>query len=124
MERAGRLLGGALRRLRRPEAGIAWLASAWPEIVGENLAAHTRPVRCESGYLEITADAQEWATHLRGMQREFCAHINCEWGGDLVRDIAFVSPQRATEAAGATASRRLPRELDNHHTPFLRRRPV
>ena len=119
MERAGRLLGRALRRVRRPEAGIAWLSSSWREVVGETLAAHTRPVRCEHGHLEIAADAKEWVAQLQTMEREFCAQINCAWGGDLVRDVTLVAPRPAAPSEGVP---RPPRELDNQHTPFVRRR--
>lgn len=120
MERAGRFLGSALRRLKRPEAGIAWLTSAWPEIVGETLAAHVRPATFESGHLEIIADGKEWANQLRSMEREFCAQINCAWGGDLVHDVIVVDSP--AQPQGAAIAQRLPRELDNHHTPFIRRR--
>src|ERR1700681_4675023 len=49
VERAGEFLGRVAQRLGKPEAAIAWLGAAWPSIVGSALAAHTRPVRCESG---------------------------------------------------------------------------
>jgi predicted nucleic acid-binding Zn ribbon protein len=125
MERAGRFLGSALRRLQRPEAGIAWLTSAWPEVVGKTLAAHTRPVRCQAGHLEVIADGLAWQEHLQAIEHEFCAQINCSWGGDLVRDIRFVGAHQVPESPAASSpasSARLPHEADNNHTPFIRRR--
>ena len=53
VERAGEFLGRVAQRLGKPEAAIAWLGAAWPSIVGGALAAHTRPIRCESGCLTI-----------------------------------------------------------------------
>src|ERR1700751_5389502 len=91
MDKAGHVLGGALRRLHRPEAALAWLESRWPKIVGKALAARTRPLRCEKGCLEIAADNKAWRKQLEDMKREFCARINEAWGGNLIREVKFVS---------------------------------
>lgn len=107
-------MGKVVRRLGRPEAALAWLASSWPTIVGRNLAAHTRPVRCDDHCLELTADAPTWQTQLEQMQRELCARINQAWGGTLVREVKFVTPK--------PGPRKISRESDNSHTPFIRRR--
>jgi len=112
MERAGKFLGRALRGLDKPEAALAWLDSAWPRVVGKILAAHTKPVRCEAGRLEIVADGKAWQKQLESMKKEFCERVNQAWGGDLVREVKFISkpgPKRS-------------RELDNEHTPFIRSR--
>jgi predicted nucleic acid-binding Zn ribbon protein len=114
MERAGEFLGRVVRRLERPEAAIAWLAGAWPAIVGHALAAHTRPVECQGGCLQVTADARAWRAQLEPMAREFCGRINQAWGGHLVREVRFV--------AAKPGPQRIPREFDNEHTPFVRRR--
>ena len=112
MERAGKFLGRALRGLDKPEAALAWLDSAWPRVVGKILAAHTKPVRCEGGRLEIVADGKAWQKQLESMKKEFCERVNQAWGGGLVREVKFISkpgPKRS-------------RELDNEHTPFIRSR--
>jgi predicted nucleic acid-binding Zn ribbon protein len=113
MERAGNFLGRTLRRLETPEAALAWLSSAWPQIVGKALAARTRPVRCENGRLEIAAEGKAWKKQLESMKREFCARINQAWGGTLIREVKF------TAKPGPA---RLSRELDNDHKPFIRRK--
>jgi len=113
MEKAGQVLGGALRRLHRPEAALAWLVSSWPKIVGKALAARTRPLRCEKGCLEIAADNKAWRKQLEDMKPEFCARINEAWGGKLICEVKFV--------AAKPGPSRVPRELDNEHTPFVRR---
>lgn len=112
MERAGEFLGKALRRLNRPEAALAWLESAWPSVVGQALAAHAQPMRCQSGLLELAASSRAWQKQLQSMQRELCSRINQAWGGTLVRELKFVEAKSA----------RVPREADNKHTPFIRRR--
>lgn len=114
MEKAGEFLGAALRIMNRPEAALAWLAGAWPAIVGEALAAHTRPLRCEQGVLEIAADAKPWENQIAGMAREFSARINQSWGRTLVREVKFVASHPAPHGAS--------RGEDNAHTPFVRRK--
>jgi predicted nucleic acid-binding Zn ribbon protein len=114
VERAGEFLGQVARRLGKPEAAIAWLGAAWPSIVGSALAAHTRPVRCESGCLTIAADGKPWQKELENLKLEFCGGINRAWGGTLVREVKFV--------AGKSELNSVSRELDNGYTPFIRRR--
>ncbi|HVB57272.1 MAG TPA: DUF721 domain-containing protein [Candidatus Acidoferrales bacterium] len=114
MEKAGEFLGRVVRRLERPEAALAWLTSSWAAVVGKTLAAHTRPVRCESGCLEVSADGKAWRKQLESMKSEFCARVNQAWGGNLVHEIKFV--------AAKPGPKRVSREMDNEHTPFVRRR--
>jgi len=111
MERAGEILSSALRRLKSPDAALAWLSSAWPSIVGKSLAMHSRPARCTAGRLELTADGTPWQQQLQIMEQELCARINRAWGASLVRELRFVSARPIAT-----------READNEHTPFIRRR--
>ncbi|HWG59658.1 MAG TPA: DUF721 domain-containing protein [Candidatus Acidoferrales bacterium] len=124
MERASDFLGRVARRLGRPEAALAWLRSSWPAIVGPALAGHTRPSACRDGVLEVLADAQSWRAELEAVKPQFCQRVNQAWGAPLVRDVRFAA--RASAAPGTLATApppRLPREADNAHLPFIRRRP-
>jgi predicted nucleic acid-binding Zn ribbon protein len=112
MERAGDFLGGMMRQVKRPESAVAWLAGVWPSVVGATVAAHTRPVRCAAGCLEIATDSKPWQLQLETMSGEFCAQVNRSWGGKLVREIKFVPAMRA---------RHISHEFNNEHTPFVRR---
>ena len=114
MEKAATVLGRALRRVNRPEAAIAWLQSTWPQVVGRLLAAHTRPVRCVNGKLEVSVDAKPWQSQVEGFENTLRARINEAWGRVLVRELLFATPR--------TPPSRIPRELDINHTPFVRRR--
>jgi|HubBroStandDraft_1064217.scaffolds.fasta_scaffold03435_9 predicted nucleic acid-binding Zn ribbon protein len=114
MNKASDFLGRVVRRLDHPEAVLAWLSSSWPQIVGKALAAHTRPLRCEKGRLEISADAKAWQKQLEQMNKDFCARINQAWGGNLIREVKFVAKK--------PGPKRIPYELDNEHTPFVRRK--
>jgi len=125
MERASDILGKVLRRLDRPEAALAWLSGSWPSIVGPALASHTRPLRCSAGCLELAAEGKAWLQQLEPMRRELCGRINQAWGGNLVREVKFVAAPRgfcAPDGSTGPGPKRLPREADNEHIPFIRRR--
>jgi predicted nucleic acid-binding Zn ribbon protein len=141
MDKASDFLGRAVKKMKRPEATIAWLATAWPTIVGKTLALRTRPVRLESGRLEIAAEGKDWKSNLEPMSREFCDRINQAWGSKLIREVKFiVLPRAMAKSANGTRSASGPaagpgakpgpksvsgralRELDNEHLPFIRRR--
>lgn len=129
MERAADLLGRVARKISRPEAPIAWLASCWPRIVGKTIATHAQPVRCQGGYLEISADGKVWQGQLQDMSRDLRDQINRAWGGQLVRELKFTTaaPRSgrvlgSSESTERPARRSVPYELDNDHTPFVRRR--
>ena len=113
MEKAGNFLGGMLRQLKRPEAAVAWLAGVWPSVVGAIVAAHTRPLSCKSGCLEVATDGKPWQAQLEIMSGEFCAQVNRNWGGTLVREIRFVPSGKPSYIS---------HEFDNNHTPFVRAR--
>jgi len=103
-----------VRRIEQPEAALAWLAAAWPGVVGKALAERTRPVRCDRGRLEVAAESKAWQKQLEEMKSEFCVRINQSWGAPLVREIKFVPPMPGL--------RHVSHEMNNEHTPFIRRR--
>lgn len=114
MGRAEEVLGRVVRRIERSKTALAWLTRSWSTIVGKTLAAHTRPVRFQGGYLEVASDGKGWRKQLGSMKQEFRARVNQSWGGNLIREIKFV--------AAKPGPRRLPRELDNEPAPFVRKR--
>jgi predicted nucleic acid-binding Zn ribbon protein len=123
MKRAGEFLGKVLGKLDRPEAGLAWLSSTWPSIVGKALAAHTRPLRCGGHCLVVSAEGEAWQLELENLKRELCDRINQAWGGSLVREVKFVAQTRASCAPhGLGGPGPISHEMDNQHIPFIRRR--
>ncbi|MFY9528653.1 MAG: DUF721 domain-containing protein [Candidatus Acidiferrales bacterium] len=112
MEKTAEILAKVVRKMGQPQAAQAWLASAWPRIVGEQLAARTRPVRCSGGVLEVLADGKDWSNQLDEMKGEFCRKINNSWGMKLVSEIRFVQLKPGPKW--------VPHEVDNEHTPFVR----
>ena len=114
MDKAGDVLGKVVRRFDRPEATLAWLSGTWPSIAGTALAAHTHPTRLNGGLLEVATDAKAWQQQVEGMKRELRDRVNRAWGGNLISDVEFVAAKPGLKGA--------PREADNAHTPFIRRR--
>jgi hypothetical protein len=106
------ILGPALRRASRRGSAMSWLAGAWPAIVGTRLGERTRPQKLADGVLDVAVNGKEWRAELEGVAAEFAGRVNAAWGGSLVRQVRF--------ATARPVGRRLPRSLDNEHTPFVR----
>ncbi|MGA8073938.1 MAG: DUF721 domain-containing protein [Candidatus Acidiferrales bacterium] len=112
MKPIAEILGPALRRAGRRGSAMSWLAGAWPVIVGAKLGERTRPLRLAEGVLDVTVKGKEWRAELEGVAAEFAGRVNAAWGGSLVSQVRF--------ATARPAGRRVPRSLDNEHTPFVR----
>jgi predicted nucleic acid-binding Zn ribbon protein len=59
------------------------VVARWPDVVGQAVAAHCRPVRLEDdGTLLVSADSAAWATQLAYLQGTLLDRINriCEPG--------------------------------------------
>lgn len=91
---------------------MAWLAGAWPAIVGVRLGERTHPQKFADGVLDVAVTGKEWRAGLEDVAAEFAGRVNAAWGGSLVKQVRF--------AMARTPGRRLPRSLDNEHTPFVR----
>jgi predicted nucleic acid-binding Zn ribbon protein len=94
-------LGRALEELvtRRRWAGRldgARIFDLWPEVAGEEIAAHARPVRLHGGVLVVGADDAGWATQLRYLAGELQARANSLMGPDTVRKVQIVVDRSGT----------------------------
>ncbi len=83
-------------------------------MVGDQIAAHARPVALSGGLLEIRTSGADWQKQLESMGSEFRDKINRAWGGGLVHELRFAP---AKPSAGTVC-----KEEDNQHTPFVRKR--
>jgi predicted nucleic acid-binding Zn ribbon protein len=101
---------GRRRRLDDPEAlnaAIAGLIDArgwqlaaaagsmfgrWDEIVGPELAAHTRPDGFAEGELTVIADSTAWATQVRLLAAALVRRLNAELGDGAVRRVKVRGP--------------------------------
>jgi predicted nucleic acid-binding Zn ribbon protein len=89
-----RKLGEALDRVSRglglpPAAATARLVQAWPEVVGEAVAAHTRPRWVRDGVLSLAVDDPVWAAQLRWLEADLLARVAEVTGPGVVERIAL-----------------------------------
>lgn len=82
-------------------AAEASVFARWDEIVGAELAAHTRPESLSEGELVVVADSAAWATQLRLLARSLATRLCREIGEDSVRTVRVRGP-----GGGGNRSRR------------------
>jgi predicted nucleic acid-binding Zn ribbon protein len=86
-------LGGLLSaRGWREKAAVGAVFGHWPEIVGPQLALHTKPEAFESGELTVSADSTAWATQVRLMAPQLLKRLAEELGHGTVRRIRVKGP--------------------------------
>jgi hypothetical protein len=92
----GRALDRVLRGLGAPEAsGVHLVFDRWAEVVGEGLAARTRPLRIEGNHLVLAVDEPAMATHVRFLQGQLLARLEELLGpGRVVALDLRVGPKR------------------------------
>jgi predicted nucleic acid-binding Zn ribbon protein len=72
----------------------------WPDIVGPDLAAHTRPETLADGELIVTADSTAWATQLRLLASQLIRRLNTELGDGTVQRVKVRGPAAAPRRPG------------------------
>ena len=86
-------IGGLLDvRGWQQEAAMGSVFGRWAEIVGQDLAAHTRPDTFADGELAVTADSTAWATQVRLLAPELIRRLNAELGDGTVRRVKLRGP--------------------------------
>jgi predicted nucleic acid-binding Zn ribbon protein len=125
MKSAAELLPGVYRRLAgRAADEEALLLSLWPVVVGEKVAAQTRPVRLFGATLIVEAASQEWRRQLAWMAGQIIPRLNGAAGKPVVKDVEFrVAGQQAPRPPqrAATATGFQPDEAAAIADPHLRR---
>ncbi|HTT00409.1 MAG TPA: DciA family protein [Streptosporangiaceae bacterium] len=76
----------------------------WAQIVGPDLAAHTRPESLADRELTVTADSTAWATQVRLLAAQLVRRLNAELGAGSVLRVKVRGP------AGAAGPPRRPGE--------------
>jgi hypothetical protein len=72
----GPALDAVMRGLGAPEAsGVHLVFDRWSEVVGDALAARTRPLRMDGHRLVLAVDEPAIATHVRFLQAELLARL-------------------------------------------------
>jgi predicted nucleic acid-binding Zn ribbon protein len=72
----------------------------WAELVGADLAAHTKPDSFADGELAVIADSTAWATQVRLLAPMLVRRLNEEVGNGSVRRVKVRGPQPPRQRGG------------------------
>ena len=75
-------------------AKVGSVFGRWPEIVGAEMAAHTKPDRLDGGELVVIADSTAWATQVRWLARDLIRALNAELGSGTVATVKIRGPEQ------------------------------
>ena len=75
-------------------AAVGSVFGRWPQIVGADLAAHTRPDRFTDGELLVIADSTAWATQVRLLAATLVRRLNSELGEGTVTRVKVRGPEQ------------------------------
>ncbi|HUN31700.1 MAG TPA: DUF721 domain-containing protein [Trebonia sp.] len=86
-------VGGLLSaRGWRQRAAVAAVFGRWAEVVGPDLAAHTRPEAFQDGELVVAADSAAWAAQVRLLAPQLLRRLGAELGAGTVRRVRVSAP--------------------------------
>jgi predicted nucleic acid-binding Zn ribbon protein len=74
------------------QAAMGSVFGRWAEIVGQDLAAHTRPDSYADGELAVIADSTAWATQVRLLAPVLLRRLNDELGAGSIRRVKVRGP--------------------------------
>lgn len=84
----------------RERAAVGAVFGQWTDIVGPQLALHTKPESFEAGELTVSADSPAWATQVRLMAPQILKRLAEELGHGTVRHIRVNGPAGPPRRAG------------------------
>ena len=94
-------IGGLLdTRGWQQQAAMGSVFGRWADIVGHDLAAHTRPDSFADGELAVTADSTAWATQVRLLAPVLVKRLNTELGDGSVRRVKVRGPAAPRQRGG------------------------
>jgi predicted nucleic acid-binding Zn ribbon protein len=97
----GHAIGGLLDEHGwQQRAAIGSVFGRWGEIVGADLAAHTRPDAFTDGELAVVADSTAWATQVRLLAPQLVRRLNAELGDGTVRRVWVRGPAPPRQRGG------------------------
>jgi predicted nucleic acid-binding Zn ribbon protein len=74
--------------------------ASWPEIVGEDVALHSRPVQLDDGILTVECESTAWATQLRMMASLTLSRIIEIYPDAGISSVVFKGPNAPTWKRG------------------------
>jgi len=75
------------------EVNVHLLLGRWPELVGDAVAAHTRPEAFREGVVVVRTDSTNWAAQLRLMAPQLVAKMNEALGEGTIRQVRVLAPE-------------------------------
>ncbi len=81
-------------------AAVGGVFGRWAEIVGPELAAHTRPESFDDGEVMVAADSTTWATQVRLLATVLVKRLNEELGEGTVTRVRVHGPQGGPRHSG------------------------
>ena len=76
------------------------LMTAWPSMVGSELAEHSIPVGIDDGTLTVQCDSTAWATQLRLMRSQVTTTIMTTYPQAKIESVRFLAPNAPTWKRG------------------------
>jgi predicted nucleic acid-binding Zn ribbon protein len=76
----------------RTAAAVGSVFGRWEQLVGPDMAAHTRPERFSDGELVVIADSAAWATQVRLLTSTVVRRLNAELGHGTVTRVVVRGP--------------------------------
>jgi predicted nucleic acid-binding Zn ribbon protein len=74
------------------DAAVGSVFGRWDQLVGPDVAAHTRPERFSDGELVVIADSAAWATQMRLLTSAVLRRLNTELGHGTVTRVVVRGP--------------------------------
>lgn len=81
----------------------AQLLSSWPQIVGDETAAHAKPIGIEEGLLTVRCDSTSWAVELKRMSARITTRILELHPAAGVESVRFLGPDAPSWKRGPRA---------------------
>lgn len=76
----------------RRNVTIGGIETKWDELVGEQIAANSKPESFTDGTLTIRTRSTTWANQLKWMQQDLLTKIQQALGEELIDDLKIVGP--------------------------------
>ena len=89
-DRGPRKIGDALDRVVPGGRAFTTLLETWPTLVGDGLAARTRPSALHATTLVIAVDDPAWATQVRYLETDLLTRVAEALGTGIVTEIRVV----------------------------------
>ncbi len=91
MDNLSTLLPDVLRRIASDsDIALIFLKELWPQIVGKEMAANSRPQNLRKKRLLVAVPSEVWEKELTGLESIFLNNINNYWRLSLVERIQFI----------------------------------